>query len=350
MADRARQPGRKEGGTGGKKERVGGGPGGPGQTRRSPREKNRRRLDELEIWLADLLRRGFAGLAAEAYSFWDGMAARLVDSQAPGLGRQVRQLGELVSSGDGWEDRLLSAVARLHLVARGYRNIEGLEPGLRDDLRAAVGWTVNKDDLVDLPGVADEWVVLGQRVEEEDRIRAQWNWLWGTESSRPALILNFAAGNQPLDAGMVAGTRFRGELVFYPGGLSMRALIRDRNGDTRPAGGIPAAPTIPAALRAYGEALAQAPWLERWPMTVGGVRPMRRPDGAWLLLNDSAAALPIDPRFPHAWELLSIGGGDAIDIFGEWSGDSLYPLSVCVGDRFFVVGRSHSGGALTRVA
>lgn len=307
-------------------------------------------LDELEIWLADLLRRGFAGLAAESYSFWDGMAARLVDSQAPGLGRQVRELGELVSSGDGWEARLLSAIARLHLITRGYRNIEGLEPGQRDDLRAAVGWTVNKDDLAELPGVADEWVVLGQRVEEEDRIRTQWNWLWGMDSGCPALILNFAAGNQPLDASMVTGTRFRGELVFYPGGLSMRALIRDRTGDTRPAGGIPAAAAVPDALRAYGAALAQAPWLERWPMTVGGVRPMRRPDGAWLLLDESGAALPIDPRFPHAWELLSIGGGDAIDIFGEWSGDSLYPLSACAGDRFFVVGRSHSGGALTRVA
>lgn len=307
-------------------------------------------LNEFEVWLADLLRRGFAGLAAESYSFWDAMAARLVDCQAPGLGRQVRELGELVSSGDGWEARLLSAIARLHLITKGYRNIEGLEPGPRDDLRAAIGWTVGKDDLAGLPGVTDEWVVLGQRVEEEERVRAQWNWLWGLKSGRPALILNFAAGNQPLDASLVAGTRFQGELVFYPGGLALRALIRDRTGDTQPAGDIPAAPTIADALRGYGAALAQLPWLERWPMAVGGVRAVRRDDGAWALLDDSGAALPIDPRFPHGWELLSIGGGGAVDIFGEWSGDSLYPLSASAGDRFFVVSRGHSGAALTRVA
>lgn len=143
-------------------------------------------LDELEVWLADLVRRGLAGLTAESYTFWDGMAARMVDAQAPGLARQIRALGELVSSGDGWEGRLLTAIARLHIIARGYHQIDDLEPDLRSDLRSAVGWIVNKDDMADLPGVTDEWVLLGQGVEEEDRLRAQWNWLWGVETQRPA--------------------------------------------------------------------------------------------------------------------------------------------------------------------
>ena len=42
--------------------------------------------------------------------------------------------------------------------------------------------------------------------------------------------------------------------------------------------------------------------------------------------------------------------GSALDIFGEWSGDSLYPLSACADGRVFVVSRGHSGAALTRVA
>lgn len=307
-------------------------------------------LDELEVWLADLLRRGFAGLGAESYSFWDGMAARMVDAQATGLARQVRELGEIVSSGEGWEARLLAAIARLHLVVSGYRRIDGLEPALRDDLRAAVGWTVAKDDLADLPGVADEWTVLGQRVEEEDRLRAQWNWLWGSKSGRPALILNFAAGNQPLDASLMPGTRFQGELVFYPGGLALRALLRDRTGDTEPAAGMPAASGVADALRGYGAALSRAPWLDRWPLAVAGVRPVRRADGVWLLTDEAGAALPIDARFSHVWELLAIGGGEPLDVFGEWSGDSLHPLSAAAGERFFVASRGHTGAALTRVA
>ena len=307
-------------------------------------------LDELEVWLADLLRRGFAGLAAESYSFWDGMAARMVDAQAPGLARQVRALGELVSSGDGWENRLLAAIARLHIIARGYRRIDGLEPDLRDDLRSAIGWTVNKDDLADLPGVADDWILLGQRIEDEDRLRTQWNWLWGIESQRPALVLNFAAGNQPLDVSMIPGTQFHAELVYYPGGLSLRALLRDRTGDTHAAAGMPATPTVAEALRTYGMALTRAPWLERWPMAVGGVRPLRRADGVWLLQDAAGGMLPIAPRFGHVWELLAVGGGGPVDIFGEWDGDCLDPLSVCAAERFFVTGHNRSGAALTRVA
>lgn len=307
-------------------------------------------LDELDVWLADLLRRGFAGLQAEPYSFWDAMAGRMIDAQAPGLARLVRQLGELTSSGDGWEARLLTAIGRLHLLARGYRRIDDLDAGLREDLRAAVGWTVARDDLAEAPGTADEWLVLGQRVEEEDRLRAQWNWLWGVESARPALILNFAAGNQPLDPSIVAGTRFPGELAFYPGGLSLRAIVRERTGETRPADALPAALGIPDALAAYGAALARAPWLERWPMAIAGVSPVRGRDGAWELRDESGVALPLDPAFAHTWELLSIGGGGAIDVFGEWSGDCLTPLSVSADGRFFVVGRGHSGAAVTRVA
>lgn len=306
-------------------------------------------LDDLEIWLADLLRRGLAGLAAESYSFWDGMAARMVDAQAPGLARHVRELGGIVSSGEGWESRLLSAIARLHLIVRGYRRIDDLESGLRDDLRAAVGWTVAREDLADLPGAADEWVVLGQRVEEEGSLRAQWNWLWGAETGRPALIMNFAAGNQPMDASIVPGTRFRAELVRYPGNLALRALVRDRTGEAAPATGLPDAPAVANAMRAYAAALTQAPWIDRWPMTIGGGHPVRQADGTWLLADEVGNAVLLEPRFTRAWELLAVSGGGPVDIFGEWSGESFHPLSFCANGRFFVVGRP-SAAPLTRVA
>ena len=48
-------------------------------------------LDELERWLHDLVRRGLASIQAEPPRFWDSVAARLVDAQAPGLARLVRE-------------------------------------------------------------------------------------------------------------------------------------------------------------------------------------------------------------------------------------------------------------------
>jgi len=36
----------------------------------------------LELWLRDLVRQGLAAAPGQPYSFWDAVAARLVDAQA----------------------------------------------------------------------------------------------------------------------------------------------------------------------------------------------------------------------------------------------------------------------------
>ncbi|MFE1598947.1 SWIM zinc finger family protein [Methylobacterium sp. ID0610] len=54
-------------------------------------------LDELDLWLRDLMRRGLATARGEPDAFWDRMAGRLVDGQAAGLARRVRALPGLVA-------------------------------------------------------------------------------------------------------------------------------------------------------------------------------------------------------------------------------------------------------------
>lgn len=310
-------------------------------------------LDELQTWLADLLRRGLATARAEPFSLWENMAARLVDAQAPGLARLVRQLGEVSMSGPGWDSRLLAAIGRLHLLIEGYRRIERADDELQAELRAAVGWTVGQDELAALPGVKDTWLVLGQQVEEEDRLRAQRTWLWGLETGRPALVLHFAAGTQPLDASLVVGTKFAAELVYYPGAAGLRAMVRERTGAAEANAVLPAPATIAEALALYGRALARVPWLERWPLAVGELQPdvTLSPEGeAWLLRDAAGAVLPLEPRFAQGWELLAVSGGHPIAVFGEWSGEALLPLSAAAEARFFAVGKRADQPTLARVA
>ena len=57
--------------------------------------------------------------------FWQNMAARMVDSQAPGLARRVRELGELASSGEGWQSRVLARAEVQALAAPGREGEEG---------------------------------------------------------------------------------------------------------------------------------------------------------------------------------------------------------------------------------
>src|SRR5512134_13753 len=77
-------------------------------------------IDELDVWLRDLIRSGLAKAQTQPNSFWGTPAARLVDAQAPGLARRVRELATIPASGPGWQERLLDRLSCLHLLIEGY--------------------------------------------------------------------------------------------------------------------------------------------------------------------------------------------------------------------------------------
>src|SRR5689334_6998187 len=48
-------------------------------------ERGARGVEELRLWLGDVVRRGLAEAQRESWRFWDQAAARMVDAQAAGL-------------------------------------------------------------------------------------------------------------------------------------------------------------------------------------------------------------------------------------------------------------------------
>jgi hypothetical protein len=280
---------------------------------------------ELELWLRDLVRNGLAAAQTQPPQYWERMAARLVDAQAPGLARLVREMAGVANSGQDWQARLLERAGRLHLLVEGYKRIQELPEENQADIRAAIGWTINQEELLTRVGVRDHWLVVGSRVEQEERLRVQRVWLWGETTNRPAMILHFAHGHQPLDASLVTGTTFDGEVVFYPGAFALRALVKERFSDAELAKAWPGYETISVAVAAYGAALARHPWMEQFPMLLKAVTPMRR-NGAWVLRDGDGCVLPIHPNY-DAWILLAMSGGNPLPLFGEWDGDHLLPLS-----------------------
>jgi hypothetical protein len=292
-------------------------------------------VEELGRWLRDLVRQGLASAQGRPHSFWDSVAARMVDAQAPGLARMVRDLAGIPDSGEGWQDRLLQRLARLSLLIEGYRRLDTLPVEEQADVRATVGWAVNQDELLAGAGLRDRWLVLGQHVEDEDHLRVLRTWLWGLNAGRPALSLAFAAPGQPLDRSLVAGTSLDAELVFFPGAYPLRALVKQRHG---PPGALDRMPGdgIGAAAHAYAGALARSPWIERFPLALSGVTPLR--DGEhWLLRDAEGLALPLVRRFARGWRLLALSGGRPLALFGEWDGEALLPLGAWAEDRFVVL-------------
>jgi len=290
-------------------------------------------LQELELWLRDIARGGLAAAQSQPPQFWERMAARLIDAQAPGVARLVREMAGVPASGEGWEGRLLERLSRLYLLIEGFKRIAELPEAMQADIRALIGWTQNQDELLRLDGTRDRWLVLGQRVEEEDRLRVQRVWLWGERNGRAALVLHFAHGQQPLDASFVTGAAPEAELVFFPGAYPLRAIVKQRHGPPAPPERISGYAKITDAHEAFTSAMAANPWLEKFPMPLLNVTPLRRGD-AWFVRDVEGRALKLAPRFEFGWTMLALSGGRGIDVFGEWDGDHLWPLSASHENRF----------------
>ncbi len=292
-------------------------------------------MESLSLWLADLVRRGLAAAQTQPPRFWEGMAARLVDAQAPGAARLVRALGGLPASGPAWPERLTAGLGQLHLLVEGYARLESLPADLQADVRAKLGFTLQHEALLKEAGVRDRWQVLGWRVEEEDRLRARRVWLWGERSQRPALVLSYAAPGQALDTRLVPGTALEAELVFFPSAFPLRALLKPA-GAAEALGRLPSQTGIAGAAAAYGGALARSPWIENFPAAIDAATPVRL-NGAWWVRDAAGDGWPLATDFTAAWSLLALSGGTTVPMFGEWDGESFWPLSVWAEGRLVML-------------
>ncbi len=294
-------------------------------------------IEELDLWLRDLVKGGIAELTTKPKSYWSDRTARLIDAQAPGLARMVTEIGRATSSGAGWQSRTLELVGLLYLLIEGYRRQDSLPPELREDVRSLTGWNQLQEQVLASPGVRDRWLVVGQRTVQEDHLTIQRTWLWGEEQRQPALILNFAAPRQPLQATIPVGNEFDGEFCFFESASPLRALIRERKTVAMNREKAPDFWTISDAANWRSQQLACSPWLDVTPYLLSGVHVSRDESGKWMAHHggDASPSLTVSPLVDQIsmWRLTAIAGGAPSSICCEWDGMSLVPLSVWSGGR-----------------
>ena len=286
-------------------------------------------LQELELWLHDLMRQGLASLQGKPYKFWDEMASHMVDAQAPGLANRLRTLGSLSASRQRHSGRdktevLLEQFGLIHLLIEGYKRLDSLTHDLQADIKTLLGWAQDQSTLLKQSGLEDRWQVLGQVSTVENNLTTQRTWLRGETSERMALVLDFAYGGAPIESGLVPNSVFDGEMVFYAGKAPQRALIKQRQ-DLEKLNGFEAQDSILTATEGYVQTLACLPWLERYPMLLDQVSPAPNNEH-WYIMDDSHL-LTLHPSFTYGWELLALSGGQPLTLFGEWDGHYYLPLS-----------------------
>jgi hypothetical protein len=288
-------------------------------------------LDELERWLTDLVRTGLAETQAKPYRYWDGMAARLIDSQAPVLARHVGSLAAIPSSGQGWQERMLESIARIHVVTQAWKRIDALPPDAQADVRSTIGFTVNQTEIANMDGIRDRWQVSGVSLEEDEKLKVQRTWLTGKGTGRLALILEFAHSSQPLDTTLRTGMEVDAEIVYFPGSVPQRAIVKSRDVVESSTGLPSTSVSIQAASASHRAAVSANPWLERTAFTLAKCRLIL--DGERWFVQDDGGILPLPANYAEGWKLAAISGGHSVDIFGEWDGRYFRPLTAWTNGR-----------------
>jgi hypothetical protein len=290
-------------------------------------------LDQLDMWMNDLVRQGLARVQNESFGFWDAQARRLVDAQAGGLASRVRGMGGRVGRGDDWAARLLDDLGQLALLSHAYRRIDQLAAPLAADLRRSVGITLDQSEVIAHGDVVeDEWQVLSAVIEEDERMRTQRAWLWGASSQRVALVLQFAAGSVQFEQHLLAGTKLRARLAFWPSAAPQRALVLERLSLPEDASAAPAGASVERALERFSELLAGCPWFDVTFLVLAEVVPL-----AAAVADGTGASLPLTAT-DHA-VLFALSGGHPVTLAGEWDGYAFAPRTAWAEGRMIALGK-----------
>ncbi|HWJ27032.1 MAG TPA: SWIM zinc finger family protein, partial [Flavisolibacter sp.] len=293
-------------------------------------------IKELMIWIKDIVRNGIISMPEKDFAFWQGMSKRMVDAQAPGLAGMIKSICNINYFKEGWQSEFLDNLLNLYLAAKGYQNRALLEPGLLQDLRSWIGFTVNQEELKQQQGVLDTWLVLGKQVTDDDNLTVERTWLYGTGSNRYALVLQFIVKGQSSAALLFSpGMYIDAELVYYPSVAPMRALIKRHIANNA---------KMPQQLyRGWKDVVetetaicSSFPVRGERPYIIAQLVPVLH-HGKWWLKDRSHNMMPVREGPAGIWKLLSLSGGHALDTVVIGKENTYEPIGVWNNEYYKVI-------------
>lgn len=283
-------------------------------------------IEELLTWIKDIIRNGIINIPEKGYQYWDGMAKRMVDAQAPGLAGMVRGLSNINYFKEGWQTNFLDALLNIYLIAKGYQNKDLLEPLVLQDVRNWIGFTINQDELKQKQGVKDVWLVTGKQVSDDDSLTVERNWLYGINSNQYALVLQFIIRGQGAGVLLSPGMFIDAEIVYFPSVSPLRALIKEQaTTNTR----------LPQQLFESWKAVAEAesaicsqlPVRNERPYAIQELLPVFH-DNQWWLKDKSEDLISVGEDFAKMWKLLALSGGHSLDMVVLGKENKYQPIGV----------------------
>lgn len=289
-------------------------------------------MEEMERWIKDIVRNGIINIPEKDAAFFENIAKRMVDAQAPGLANMVRKMGDINFYAEGWQTLFTDQLLRIYLVLTGFKNRESLNEMLLQDIRSFIGFTQNQEELKSQSGITDTWLVLAKQSEEQDAVTTEKYWLFGAQSRRYALVLQFIVRGQGLQYNLTAGMSIQAELVFFPSAVPLRAIIKQQM-TASPGESFPGLENWTTVIEVETELNSLQPFHDERPFVIQQLKPIQQ-DNNWWLQDSNNRIMRIKDGFPAIWKLLSLSGGLSLNMAVIGKEETYEPVGVWLENEY----------------
>jgi hypothetical protein len=276
-------------------------------------------LDELQLWLVDLIKNGFANLAQQRKQIKQ-VAARMVDAQLQGMARRLNQIEAIAGLGNEADLSILRSLGQMQLLIQAYKNLPHFSPAQQTDILEALG--ANKD--TSLGGtVQDDWLVLGVILTDDGKLLQRTVWLQGQQTQSFAMLLDYQYGTRNFEPWLMTGQVVQGEVAYFFSNQPLRGKLAINHHVTTTRH---VAYALDDVLSQNAKQLAANPWQLKQPWFLRAARVKVDQDEHFSLVIDDRV-MPLNISRVEGWQLLAILGVEAADVFAEFDQTMLTPLS-----------------------
>lgn len=286
-------------------------------------------IEEIERWLHDLLRQGLAVLPDQPRDYWDFISKRMVDLKLPSLARRINHLQSIIlkTTSEPPFQKILPELSEIGLLINSFQRIKSLPAPMQREILLQLGWNVRKEELESIKPITDHWLVVGSATGQEEKLNFRKTWLWPFQTSRPAMLLEFAWKGQSFSDQPDTGSIIHAEMTFYPGSFSFRAqtgklfdtqidTFKSRFGDGN----------INTFFKRYSQVGTRNPWIIDFPVVLNEVIPVYC-KGEYYLIDNEKNSIPVSNSVQEAMRLLILSANNPSSVFGEWNGEIFIPLT-----------------------
>jgi hypothetical protein len=227
---------------------------------------------------------------------------------------------------------LLSRLSKIYLTSEAYRNIDALPEDWQNEIKTLVGFNQSKDELLSHDGVKDNWQMLARSYDQDDQITVERNWLYGVDSKKYALILQFFAKAQVPELSLMPGTSVNAELVFYKGVHPLRALMKNQistGNFIEPAG----YDSFHDVFQYISSITAENPFVEKFPVWVKGIS-FRKSKGLCYLVDKNGDTVQCASAALRDMQITAITGGRPCDMFLLANEIEFEPASIWMNNKY----------------